>query len=171
MDGPAPRYIVFDNAPQIKGLGCTADELAAALRVPLAVVGVRVVRQPNRRGFRRRRCFRGFKPVGCRANNTTPRPFKSPGSLMKWLARSGAAQFRPPRPIATRRGRCDDLFVLTVEPPTYWRRSPTPLPSSQAPVSPPAGSSWLPAFGTPRRIAGIQLQVSLKRILHILSVV
>jgi hypothetical protein len=34
MDGPAPRYIVFDDAPQIKGLGCTADALAAALRGP-----------------------------------------------------------------------------------------------------------------------------------------
>jgi hypothetical protein len=61
MDGPAPRYIVFDDAPQIKGLGCTADELAAALRVPLAVVGVRVVRQ---RGVTSKALFSEFQARG-----------------------------------------------------------------------------------------------------------
>ncbi len=45
MDGPQPRYLVLDNAPQIRGLSCTADEFADALRAPLAAVGVRVVRQ------------------------------------------------------------------------------------------------------------------------------
>jgi hypothetical protein len=61
MDGPAPRYIVFDNAPQIKVLGCTADELAAALRDPLAVVGVRVVRQ---RGVTSKALFSEFQARG-----------------------------------------------------------------------------------------------------------
>jgi hypothetical protein len=40
-----PRYVVLDNTPQISRLNCTADELADALRAPLAMVGVRVVRQ------------------------------------------------------------------------------------------------------------------------------
>jgi hypothetical protein len=40
-----PRYVVLDNTPQISRLDCTADELADALRAPLAMVGVRVVRQ------------------------------------------------------------------------------------------------------------------------------
>jgi hypothetical protein len=61
MDGPAPRYIVFDDAPQIKGLGCTADELAAVLRAPLAVVGVRVVRQ---RGITSKALFSEFQARG-----------------------------------------------------------------------------------------------------------
>ena len=39
------RYVILDNAPNARGLDCTADELAAALRAPLAAVGVRVVRQ------------------------------------------------------------------------------------------------------------------------------
>jgi hypothetical protein len=61
MDGASPRYIVFDDAPQIKDLGCTADELAAALRVPLAVVGVRVVRQ---RGVTSKALFSEFQARG-----------------------------------------------------------------------------------------------------------
>ena len=40
-----PRYIIFDDAPQDRRLGCTADQFADALRSPLAAVGVRVVRQ------------------------------------------------------------------------------------------------------------------------------
>jgi hypothetical protein len=40
-----PRYIVFDDAPQNRRLGCSADQFADALRSPLAAVGVRVVRQ------------------------------------------------------------------------------------------------------------------------------
>jgi len=40
-----PRYLVLDDTPQLRGLNCTADEFAGALRVPLAAVGVRVVRQ------------------------------------------------------------------------------------------------------------------------------
>ncbi len=44
MNAP-PRYIVLDGTPQRRGLGCTADELAGALRAPLAAVGVRVVRR------------------------------------------------------------------------------------------------------------------------------
>ncbi len=44
MDGP-PRYIVLDGTAQARGLGCTADELADALRAPLAAVDVRVVRR------------------------------------------------------------------------------------------------------------------------------
>jgi hypothetical protein len=40
-----PRYIVFDDAPQDRSLGRTADQFADALRSPLAAIGVRVVRQ------------------------------------------------------------------------------------------------------------------------------
>jgi hypothetical protein len=39
------RYVILDSTPHARGLDCTADELAAALRAPLASVGVRVVRQ------------------------------------------------------------------------------------------------------------------------------
>lgn len=39
------RYVVFDSTPQANGLGCTADELASALRAPLVGVGVRVLRR------------------------------------------------------------------------------------------------------------------------------
>ena len=61
MDGPGPRYLVLDDAPQIRGLSCTADELADALRAPLAVVGVRVVRQ---RGAATRSLFSEFQARG-----------------------------------------------------------------------------------------------------------
>jgi hypothetical protein len=61
MDAPAPRYIVFDDAPRLKGLGCTADEPAAALRAPLAVVGVRVIRQ---RGVTSKALFSEFQARG-----------------------------------------------------------------------------------------------------------
>jgi hypothetical protein len=40
-----PRYIVFDDAPEHRGLGRTADQFADALRSPLAAIGVRVIRQ------------------------------------------------------------------------------------------------------------------------------
>ena len=39
------RYMVFDDAPQCSTCGCNADQLAGALRAPLAAIGVRVVRQ------------------------------------------------------------------------------------------------------------------------------
>src|SRR5271165_4536049 len=41
------RYMVFDDTPQGKELGWTADSFAAALRTPLAAIGVRVVRRPG----------------------------------------------------------------------------------------------------------------------------
>jgi hypothetical protein len=40
-----PCYIVFDDAPHDRSLGWTADQIADALRSPLAAIGVRVVRQ------------------------------------------------------------------------------------------------------------------------------
>ncbi len=39
------RYVVFDDTPQGKDHGWTADAFAAALRTPLAAIGVRVVRR------------------------------------------------------------------------------------------------------------------------------
>jgi len=60
-----PRYIVFDDAPQARRLGSTADQMADALRAPLAAIGVRVVRQHGARshspmaGFQARGCSRG----------------------------------------------------------------------------------------------------------------
>jgi hypothetical protein len=39
-----PRYVVFDDAPQCSTCGYNADEWADELRVPLAAIGVRVVR-------------------------------------------------------------------------------------------------------------------------------
>lgn len=59
MDGP--RYSVFDNTPQMRGLNCSADELAEALRVPLAAVGVRVIRQ---RGAKTNSSFSEFQARG-----------------------------------------------------------------------------------------------------------
>jgi hypothetical protein len=38
-----PRSIVFDDAPQDRRLGWTADQFADALRSPLAAIGVRRV--------------------------------------------------------------------------------------------------------------------------------
>ncbi len=51
------RFVVFDDAPPSNDRGWTADNFAAALRAPLAAIGVRVVRQrgsegnSNRSGF------------------------------------------------------------------------------------------------------------------------
>jgi hypothetical protein len=39
------RYIVYDDVPQGSNAGRNADQLAVALRAPLAAIGVRVVRQ------------------------------------------------------------------------------------------------------------------------------
>jgi hypothetical protein len=41
------RYVVFNNAPQRQMVAFNANELADALRAPLAAIGVRVVRQPR----------------------------------------------------------------------------------------------------------------------------
>ena len=59
MDGP--RYIVLDDAPQARGLDCTAGDLADALRAPLAAVGVRVIR---RRGSVTKSQFSEFQAHG-----------------------------------------------------------------------------------------------------------
>ena len=66
-------------------------------------------------------------------------------SVAKLLTRDEAPRNSDHRALLQRggRGRFYDLFVLTGKLATYWRRSPTLLPSSQAPASPPAGSSWL----------------------------
>ena len=59
-----PRYVVFDDAPLDRGLDWSADQIADALRAPLAVIGVRVIRQPGARsnspkaGFQARGCSR-----------------------------------------------------------------------------------------------------------------
>ena len=44
-----PRYVVFDDAPESRKIPWTADQIAEALRVPLAVIGVRVVRKQGAR--------------------------------------------------------------------------------------------------------------------------
>jgi hypothetical protein len=59
MDGP--RYLVLDDTPHMRGLDCTADELADALRAPLAAIGVRVVRQ---RGAKTKLPFSEFQARG-----------------------------------------------------------------------------------------------------------
>jgi hypothetical protein len=41
----SPRYIVFDDDAQARGLDCTPDQFADALRPPLAAIGVRVMRK------------------------------------------------------------------------------------------------------------------------------
>jgi hypothetical protein len=56
----SPRYIVFDDTPQDSDL--TPDQFAAALRAPLAAVGVRVVRQ---RRARPERPIADFQARGC----------------------------------------------------------------------------------------------------------
>jgi hypothetical protein len=55
------RYVVFDDAPQSSRLGCNADQLANALRAPLAAIGVRVVRQ---QGARSNSSIAGFQAHG-----------------------------------------------------------------------------------------------------------
>jgi hypothetical protein len=57
-----PRYIVFDNAPEDRGHGWTADQIADALRAPLAAIGVRVIRQ---HGARSNSPMAGFQAHGC----------------------------------------------------------------------------------------------------------
>jgi hypothetical protein len=56
------RYIVFDDAPQGRGHGWTADQIANALRAPLAAIGVRVVGQ---HGARSNSSMAGFQARGC----------------------------------------------------------------------------------------------------------
>jgi hypothetical protein len=56
------RFIVFDDAPQRPGHGWTADQFADALRVPLAAIGVRVVR---RTGARSNSPMAGLQAYGC----------------------------------------------------------------------------------------------------------
>jgi hypothetical protein len=51
------RFVVFDDASSKNELGWTADELAAALRGPLAAIGVRVVRQHRSEGHSKRSGF------------------------------------------------------------------------------------------------------------------
>ena len=69
------RYMVFDDAPQCSTCGCSADQLAGALRAPLAAIGVRVVRQHGgcpdslkagfqAHGWPRRRYLDKLKAVG-----------------------------------------------------------------------------------------------------------
>ena len=57
----SPRYIVFDDAPQVCKLGQTADQIADLLRAPLAEIGVRVVR---RHGTRSKSRTAGFQAPG-----------------------------------------------------------------------------------------------------------
>ncbi len=44
-----PCYVVFDDAPLDRELDWTADQIAEALRAPLAVIGVRVIRHSGAR--------------------------------------------------------------------------------------------------------------------------
>jgi hypothetical protein len=55
------RYVVFDDAPQGATVNFNADQLADALRAPLAAIGVRVVRQ---RGARSSSPIAGFQARG-----------------------------------------------------------------------------------------------------------
>ena len=56
------RYVVFDDAPKGRRDDWTADQIAEALRVPLSVIGVQVVRQ---HGARSNSSFAGFQARGC----------------------------------------------------------------------------------------------------------
>lgn len=56
-----PRYIVFDDAPDSCKIPWTADQIANALRFPLAVIGVRVVRK---QGARSKTSSAGFQGRG-----------------------------------------------------------------------------------------------------------
>jgi hypothetical protein len=58
-----PRYIVFDDAPHVSTSGMSADQFAEALRSPLGVIGVRVVRQ---QGVASGAHPAGFQSRGCR---------------------------------------------------------------------------------------------------------
>jgi hypothetical protein len=54
-----PRYIVFDDAPESRKIPLTADQIAEALRIPLAVIGVRVVRKQGARSSSSSAGFQG----------------------------------------------------------------------------------------------------------------
>jgi hypothetical protein len=56
-----PRYIVFDDAPETPGIDWTADQIADALRAPLGMIGVRVIRQ---QGSRSKTASAGFQGRG-----------------------------------------------------------------------------------------------------------
>lgn len=51
------RFVVFDDFVSENGRGWMADDLAAALRAPLAAIGVRVVRQHRSDGNSHRSGF------------------------------------------------------------------------------------------------------------------
>jgi hypothetical protein len=52
---------VFDDAPQVRRVSWSADQIADALRAPLALIGVRVVRQ---HGDRSNSPMAGFQARG-----------------------------------------------------------------------------------------------------------
>jgi hypothetical protein len=60
------RFVVFDDAVQGNDKGWMADNFAAALRPPLAAIGVRVVRQHGPGGAANRG---GFQAHGLSANS------------------------------------------------------------------------------------------------------
>jgi hypothetical protein len=55
------RFVVFDDAPRANDRGWIADNFAAALRAPLAAIGVSVIR---RRGLERNSNRGGFQARG-----------------------------------------------------------------------------------------------------------
>ena len=57
-----PRYVVSDDLPKIRNSSHSADQFADVLRMPLAAVGVRVVR---RRGVDLSPIRAGFQAYGC----------------------------------------------------------------------------------------------------------
>ena len=63
-----PRYVVFDNAPAMPGIDWNADQIADALRAPLATIGVRVVRQP--------RAISNLRTAGFQGRGSSRRTFK-----------------------------------------------------------------------------------------------
>ncbi len=55
------RYVVFDDAPESRSTRWTADQMADALRLPLAGIGVRVIRK---QGAGSNSPFAGFQNRG-----------------------------------------------------------------------------------------------------------
>ncbi len=83
------RYVVFDDTRQGKELGWTADTFAAALRTPLAAIGVRVVRQHGSGSASGKGGLQG-------GEHLSPNAYKAKAEKVAHVVEA-TLRFRPPR--------------------------------------------------------------------------
>ena len=74
------RFVVFDDAPSENERGWMADDLAVALRAPLAAIGVRVVR--------RRRSEGNSKISGFQAHGISAKAYKAKSEKVRSVLES-----------------------------------------------------------------------------------